>query len=393
MVNELTATAETAVDSLRPPGMAAGKILIVEDEAELAEVLEYNLRRSGFNILTAHDGLSACRLIGAERPDLILLDLLLPDLDGWEICRLIRGHHDAELASTPIMMMTALSSLDDRLRGLDLGADAYLAKPYSVKEVALCARNLLARRRERQTLADGMAMLRAGAALEGDFQEMLFHELRNQLLIIGGYSSLLVKGTSVLPMDEGLQAIQRSALHLESLAEGFLLCRRLEAGVFELPLEKVALDELANETIERCRPLAAAKRMAVRLSVTARLPPRFLNRTAASLVISSLLENAIKYSEAGREVILRLHDNAEAGVTLEVEDHGPGIPAAEIDRVFDRFYRGEGSARKTPGSGLGLYVCRTLTRAMGGSVEVKSVPGEGSCFSVHFSACLAGSGV
>ena len=393
MVNELTMSAEASGGNVRPAVLAMGKILIVEDEVELAEVLEYNLRRSGFDVLTAHDGLSACRLVGAERPDLILLDLLLPDLDGWEICRLIRGHHDAELASTPIMMMTALGSLDDRLRGLELGADAYLAKPYSVKEVALQARNLLARRRERQALADGMVTLRAGAALESDFQEMLFHELRNQLLIIGGYSSLLVKGTSALPMDEGLQAIQRSALHLESLAEGFLLCRRLEAGVFELPLEKVALDELTNETIERCRPLAAAKRMAVRLSVTAPLPPRFLNRTAASLVISSLLENAIKYSEAGKEVILRLHDNVETGVTLEVEDHGPGIPAAEIDRVFDRFYRGDSSAGKTRGSGLGLYICRTLTRAMGGSVEVTSVPGEGSCFSVHFPACLAGSGV
>jgi len=392
MVNELSATAETAVDSLRPPGMATGKILIVEDEVELAEVLEYNLRRSGFAVLTAHDGLSACRLVGAERPDLILLDLLLPDLDGWEICRLIRGHHDAELASTPIVMMTALGSLDDRLRGLELGADAYLAKPYSVKEVALCARNLLARRRERRELADGVAALKAGAALESDFQDMLFHELRNQLLIIGGYSNLLAKGDPSLPTGECLQAIHRSTLHLESLAEGSLLCRRLEAGVFEIPLEKVALDELANETIERCRPLAAAKRMAVRLSVTAPLPPRFLNRTAASLVISSLLENAIKYSEAGKEVILRLHDNAEAGVTLEVEDHGPGIPAAEIDRVFDRFYRGEGSARKTRGSGLGLYICRTLTRAMGGSVKVESIPGEGSCFIVRFPARPAGSG-
>lgn len=391
MVNELSVRAETAGGSLRPAEMATGKILIVEDEVELAEVLEYNLRRSGFEVLTAHDGLSACRLVGTERPDLILLDLLLPDLDGWEICRLIRGHHDAGLAATPIIMMTALGSLDDRLRGLEMGADAYLAKPYSVKEVALQARNILARRRERQALADGMATLRAGAALEGDFQEMLFHEMRNQLLIIGGYSGLLVKGTSALPLDEGLQVIQRSALHLEALAEGFLLCRRLEAGAFELPLEKVALDELANETIERCRPLAAAKRMAVRLSVTAPLPPRFLNRTAASLVISSLLENAIKYSEVEKEVILRLHDNAEAGVTLEVEDHGPGIPAAEIDRIFDRFYRGEGSAGKTRGSGLGLYICRTLIRAMGGSVEVKSVPGEGSCFTVRFPALTAGS--
>jgi signal transduction histidine kinase len=372
--------------------MTTGKILIVEDEVELAEVLEYNLRRSGFEVLTAHDGLSACRLVGAERPDLILLDLLLPDLDGWEICRLLRGHHDVELASTPIIMMTALASLADRLRGLELGADAYLAKPYSVKELALQARNLLARRRQRQALAAGMATLRAGAALEGEFQEMLFHELRNQLLIIGGYSSLLVKGTAALPLDEGLQVIQRSALHLESLAEGFLLCRRLEAGAFELPQEKVALDELAKETIDRCRPLAAAKRMAVRLAVPAPLPPHFLSRTAASLVISSLLENAIKYSEAGQEVVLRLHEDAGAGVTLEVEDRGPGIPAAEIDRVFDRFYRGETSAQKTRGSGLGLYICRTLTRAMGGSVEVTSVPGEGSCFRVHFPSRPAGSG-
>lgn len=393
MVNELSATAETAADSLRPPGMAAGKILIVEDEVELAEVLGYNLRRSGFAVLTAHDGLSACRLVGAERPDLILLDLLLPDLDGWEICRLIRGHHDAELASTPIMMMTALGSLDDRLRGLELGADAYLAKPYSVKEVALCARNLLARRRERRALADGMAALKAGAALESDFQDMLFHELRNQLLIIGGYSNLLAKGDPSLPTGECLQAIRRSAVHLDSLAEGFLLCRRLETGVFELPLEKVVLGELVNEIIERCRPLAAAKRMTIRLLVTSPLAPRFLNRTATSLVISSLLENAIKYSEEEKEVILRLHDNADVGVTLGVEDRGPGIPAAEIDRIFDRFYRGKGSAGRTRGSGLGLYVCRTLTRAMGGSVEVKSVPGEGSCFSVHFPVRPAGSGV
>jgi signal transduction histidine kinase len=392
MVNELSARVTTAAGNSPPAGMTTGKILIVEDEVELAEVLEYNLRRSGFEVLTAHDGLSACRLVGAERPDLILLDLLLPDIDGWEICRLLRGHQDAELASTPIIMMTALGALADRLRGLELGADAYLAKPYSVKELALQARNLLARRRQQQALADGMATLRAGAALEGEFQEMLFHELRNQLLIIGGYSSLLVKGGAALPLDEGLQVIQRSALHLESLAEGFLLCRRLEAGAFELPREKVALDELTNETIARCLPLAAAKQMAVRLAVTAPLPPRFLNRTAVSLVISGLLENAIKYSEAGQEVVLRLHDNAEAGVTLEVEDRGPGIPAAEIDRVFDRFYRGESSAGKTRGSGLGLYICRTLARAMGGSVEVTSVPGEGSCFRVRFPALPAGSG-
>lgn len=382
MVIERSATSEAAVGRARPAPALAGKVLIVEDEVELAEVLEYNLRRSGFEVLTAHDGLSACRLVGAERPELILLDLLLPDLDGWEICRLIRGHHDAGLAATPIIMLTALGSLDDRLRGLELGADAYLAKPYSVKEVTLQARNLLDRRRERQRLADGMAALQAGWALAGDFQDMLFHELRNQLLIIGGYSHLLAKGVPVLPLDQGLDAIQRSVRHLDSLAEGFLLCRRVEAGDFQLPLSSQDLQALVVETMELYRPLATAKRMEIRLSAEA-LPPLACNATAIRLVVSGLLENAIKYSDDGQAVDLHLHAPAAGEVALAVRDGGPGIPAAELDRIFDRFYRGEATAGKTRGSGLGLYICRTLTRSMGGDVEVRSVRGEGSCFTVR----------
>jgi len=383
MVIEGSVTRETAAGIARPVPAPTGKILIVEDEVELAEVLEYNLRRSGFEVLTAPDGLSACRVIGAERPDLILLDLLLPDLDGWEICRLIRGHHDAALAATPIIMMTALGSLDDRLRGLEMGADAYLAKPYSVKEVALQARNLLSRHRERQSLADGMVALQTGAELAGDFQDMLFHELRNQLLIIGGYSQLLAKGIPTLPLEQGLDAIQRSVQHLDSLAEGFLLCRRLEAGIFQLPLEMLSLRELTAETIELCRPLATAKRMIVKFSA-ATSPQLLLNSTAIRLVVSSLLENAIKYSSEERTVDLRLQETADGEVTLTVEDQGPGIPATEIERVFERFYRGEGTSGKTAGSGLGLYICRTLTLAMGGRIDVTSVPGEGSCFKVRF---------
>lgn len=390
MAIECSATREAAVDTARPMSMATGKILVVEDEVELAEVLEYNLRRSGFEVLTAHDGLSACRLVGSERPDLILLDLLLPDLDGWEICRLIRGHHDTGLATTPIIMMTALSSLDDRLRGLEMGADAYLAKPYSVKEVALQARNLLARRRERQSLADGMAALQAGAALAGDFQDMLFHELRNQLLIIGGYSHLLAKGVPALPLDQGLDAIQRSVQHLDILAEGFLLCRRVEAGDFQLPLASQDLRELVIETIELYRPLAIARRMSIRL-LAETLPSLALNATAIRLVVSSLLENAIKYSGEGQAVDLHLHKPVAGEVELAVKDCGPGIPAAELERIFDRFYRGEGTAGKTCGSGLGLYICRTLTLAMGGRVEVQSVRGEGSCFTVRFPVLSSGS--
>lgn len=124
-----------------------GTVLIVEDESTLAEILEYNLNRHGFKTLMAADGLEACRVVGREHPDLILLDIMLPLLDGWEICRMIRNHKDQQVSQTPIMMLSALSSPKDIEKGQDLGADLYLPKPYSIKEVIFQCRNLIARSR------------------------------------------------------------------------------------------------------------------------------------------------------------------------------------------------------------------------------------------------------
>jgi len=97
-----------------------GRVLIVEDEAELAEVLEYNLIRNGFDVVVAADGLEACRLISREKPDLILLDLMLPLLDGWDVCRMLRTHEDPLMARIPIIMLSAMGTVDDLLKGYDL---------------------------------------------------------------------------------------------------------------------------------------------------------------------------------------------------------------------------------------------------------------------------------
>lgn len=128
---------------LKPPEPGAWCILVVEDEAELAEVLEFNLLRSGFEVLIAGDGLEACRIIGRHKPDLILLDLQLPKLDGWEVCRMIRSQPDPQACATPIIMLSALGTTDDRIKGYDLGADLYLPKPYSIMEVLQKTRQLI----------------------------------------------------------------------------------------------------------------------------------------------------------------------------------------------------------------------------------------------------------
>lgn len=126
-----------------------GKILIVEDEPELASLLEHFLRGKDFVTATAGDGLTACRMINAFRPDLILLDIKLPELDGWEVCRLVRKIPDRNLSSTPIMMLSALATAQDRAQGLKLGADDYMSKPYSLKEIVQRAKSLIKQQKTR----------------------------------------------------------------------------------------------------------------------------------------------------------------------------------------------------------------------------------------------------
>ncbi|PLX76854.1 MAG: hypothetical protein C0614_09970 [Desulfuromonas sp.] len=132
------ATARSAQESFHQR-----KILIVEDEPELAALLEHFLRNKGFVTATANNGLTACRMINALRPDLVLLDIKLPELDGWEVCRLVRKIPDHHLASTPIMMLSALATNWDREQGLKLGANDYMTKPYSLKEIVHRANTLI----------------------------------------------------------------------------------------------------------------------------------------------------------------------------------------------------------------------------------------------------------
>lgn len=363
--------------------MVQGMVLIVEDEVEVAELLEFNLEAAGFATRVAHDGLAACRLVGREPPDLILLDLLLPDIDGWEVCRLIRTHPDPQIASTPIVMLTALTRAEDKWRGLTLGADDYLTKPFSMREVVLKAGNLVARRKEARALAGEVRRMREDRSTSGMLQSALFHELKNQLVVIGGYSRRLARsGAEPRKVGEIARVIERSSSYLSTISEQMLLLQRLEEEPGNLPREEVDVADVLATAHELHRP--AADERGIRLaSEIGSLRPAVLNERALLVIVSNLLENAVKYGAENGRVMLRA---ASAGpvVTVEVEDDGPGIPAEEREQVFEKFYRASSSAGRTRGTGLGLYVVKTLTRAMGGSVTLRSEVGVGTSVRVEF---------
>ena len=364
----------------------SGRVLVVEDEESLAEILEFNLQRNGFQVLIAKDGLEACRLIGREKPDLILLDIMLPLLNGWEICRMIRSHHDRLIGATPIIMLSALSSENDKLKGYDLGADLYLPKPYTVKEVILQARRLIERKREQKQLNAQLAAIRKWTELQDNWQQALFHELRNQLTVISGMADHLNESTS-LPADhtgQFIEQISTSSHYLGSLAENYLLIRQVEDGAGQLQPETFLLTNLFKELEALFKPLAEQKSCELTFQCSVAGPIN-LHPVGLKIILASLLENALKYSLLDGHVMLSGATAAER-LCLRISDDGPGIPAEDREQVFEKFYRGSRQAERTAGSGLGLYMARTLARAMGGSLVLEQQEGGGCCFILSFPA-------
>lgn len=363
------------------PDEFPGQVLIVEDEVELAELLEFNLRRKGFTPSVAHDGLSACRLIGRERPELILLDLMLPDIDGWEICRMVRSHPDPETARVPIIMLTAMGTQKDRVRGIELGADIYLSKPYSIKEVLLHAQQLIGRRRRERQLEQELGQLQSTMDQEKNWQQMLFHELRNQLLVISGYTFRLdAKEQELNPQTsrQYLQAINRSSNYLNKLAEEFMIIRQLDSESYPLPKTPTDPLWLVEEILALLRPFARDREKILEFHGQAG-SPLDVNQTALKLILSNLLENAIKYSGTGERIAVGL-TRTPTGLEIRVEDDGPGIAPDDLERIFDKFYRSPRLSETQRGTGLGLYTARTLAHAMGGDISVQNRPSGGACF-------------
>ncbi len=365
-------------------GIENWKVLVVEDEESLSEILEFNLRRQGFRVLLAEDGLEACRIIGREKPDLILLDIMLPLLNGWEICRMVRSHHDQLIRQIPIIMLSALSSENDKLKGYDLGADLYLPKPYTVKEVVLQTRQLIEKRREHQQLSEQVASMQKWTSLQDHWQQALFHELNNQLTVISGMADHLCENEARTNENTGpfIKQISNSSQYLGSLAENYLLIRQVEKNSDRLQPEYFLISTLLEELLPLFSSLAEQKSSHLLFNCTVSQPVN-LHPVGLKIILSSLLENALKYSLNNGHVDLSARMK-ESALEIRICDDGPGIPAEDHDKVFEKFYRGKESSEKTCGSGLGLYIARTLAQAMGGSLILDRHNTTSSCFMLTF---------
>lgn len=344
-------------------------VLIVEDEKDMAELIRYNVKKQGHRTIIAENGEQAIAAVQCHETDLVLLDIMLPGLSGWEVCRTLREISKGR--TLPIIMLTALSAEEDRIKGLSLGADDYLTKPFSVRELLLKVDRIMEKQRSVKKL------IQKYQELDASFR-YLIHELKNSVSVIGGFSSLaLAKGNA----NRYLGHITSTALHMESILNDASLLAKLEHGTGSLCRQPVVVDDLVEDVVETFDVAARSRGMEISV-VNATNARVWGNATAIRQILVNLLSNAVKYGRRGGRVWV-CFDEGEDWLDIAVKDEGPGIPKDELPRIFDKFFRGRESGRMK-GAGLGLYVVKLLTESMDGAVRAASDSMTGSTVTVSF---------
>jgi two-component system, sensor histidine kinase and response regulator len=358
------------------------RILAVDDTPDNLILVETILESEGFEIDLVADGITALQQIIESPPDLILLDVMMPGIDGYEVTRRIRNN--AQLPYIPILLITAFTE-SSVVEGLDAGADDFIRKPFDTDELLARVRSLL---RLKHSLDEQQKMARQ----REDFVSRMTHDLRTPLVASDRMLNLFQQEIFCKISPEMKQAIAvmiRSNQNLTQMVNNLLEVYRFEAGKKTLNSEICNLPEMLTEVVEELNPIANDKGLTLKVDTSA-LEKLSENpgvvtgdRLELRRVFSNLIGNAIKFTDTGG-IETRISESAQNNeknlVTIEIEDTGYGIAAEDQTTIFERFRQGR---NKRAGSGLGLHLSRLIVEAHGGTIEVFSELDKGSVFTVR----------
>jgi signal transduction histidine kinase len=347
------------------------KILVVDDVFDNLLVLEAVLEDKDYEISLVEDSKIALAMVEESPPDIILLDVMMPEIDGYEFTRRIR--QNPALPFIPILLLTAHYE-SSVVEGLDAGADDFIRKPFDPDELHARVRSLL-RLKHSIDERDQMANLRA------DFVSRFTHDLRIPLVASNRVLKLLLEGRfcDVSPqLQEIIDTMIGSNQDLLEMVNTLLEVYRHEAGCKTLKIFPCNIQELVSEVSQELTPLAEEKGLAVNID-RGETPSTIMgDRVELRRVLTNIIGNAIKFTDKG-SVDIRCYPTPVA-VTIDIQDTGPGISKQDQAILFERFRQGK---HQRSGSGLGLYLSRCIIEAHQGTIDVTSEPGKGSTFTIR----------
>ncbi len=379
-------------------------VLLVDDESGYLGLLK-DVFGSHIEVLYASDGLDALRIAADKVPDLILLDVMMAGIDGYEVFRRLKA--EPSTASIPVIFLTSLGSVADETKGLTMGACDYVTKPINPVVVRTRVTHQIQLRRAQQELtrltddehaaqlareeeraAEVVRISQQAVQLRDDFLSHVSHEFRSPLTSIYSFSSIIadgLAGRTTHEQDEYLLIIQKNVRQLQSMIEDLLAVTASKTGKLSIDLQDASLSEAIMDAVHTCEANATAKGVSLSCVVPPGLDSAYADPIRVLQVLIILCDNAIKFTPAGGSVKVqaRTFDKVSGYLLVEVSDTGCGIKPELLERIFEHLYQVTDSSRNgRKGLGLGLHIAKELMTRQGGALWATSTQGAGSVFSL-----------
>jgi two-component system sensor histidine kinase/response regulator len=351
-------------------------ILVTEDDPKNMEVVCNIIRKEGYRLAMADNGQQALEMVPEARPDLILLDIRMEGIDGWQVCERLKKNPKTK--DIPIIFLTALVETSDIVKGFAIGAVDYITKPFKKEE-------LLSRVKTHLDLKFAREELKELNATKDKFFSIIAHDLRNPLQCLKLYAESLYFDYDSLDDEKRKGYTQKfydNSNLIAALLENLLEWSQSQQGIIEPHPQKIDLHALAAENIDLLKDNAKKKN----ITVSSQIKPEtfaFADNNMIRTVIRNLLSNAVKFTGPGGKVEVSTAISADGNsVDITISDNGVGISTEDIDTLFriDVKKKKNKGTDNEKGTGLGLILCKEFVEKNNGSIRVTSEPGKGSRF-------------
>lgn len=365
------------------------KVLIVEDSQESIDLLVYFLKPAGYEITTAADGIEAIQMIEKSLPDIILLDIMLPRVDGFQVCERLKKND--RTFHIPVIMITALKELKDKIRALEAGADDFISKPFDSVELLARVKSLLRLKfyydeliKRNKELERRRQILLREDLLKKELTNLIVHDMKNPLFVIQGNLQMMnmQKKTGITEgEDKYTKRIERSSRGLLRMILNLIDISRLEQKTIALEPVPIELPKLVRETIEYFCDIPENSNKKIQLKFDEELPEAYLDRDVFERVLDNLFNYVFPNTPDSHGILLKGEKGRNETISLKVYHEGKTIPPEFHEQIFKKFAQSEmKKAGFKPARGLGLIFCKFALNAHGGDIQISPKYENGNCF-------------
>lgn len=358
-----------------------GNVLIVDDTPANLRLLSRLLTENNYKVRPVPSGKLALDAVKAVAPDIILLDIRMPDMDGYEVCKHLKENETT--SEIPVIFISALHDMQDKVKGFEMGGVDYITKPFQEEEVLIRLKTHLTLRRQQQKLHEQYDELKKLEIMRETLASMIVHDLNNTLQAVLGYAEMLSDPgdeTNKEDVQHYAESIICSARTTVEMIRAILDVSKMEANEMQINKTTFCVAELLSTVKKEFGFHLAQRDLTLDVEVPAELPPLHADQELFRRILVNIIANAVRFSPKSGTISVSVESKSQS-LRFTVTDQGPGIPDEYKERIFEKF--GQVESRKTGrkySTGLGLTFCRMAVEAHGGEIGIEDHEDQGSLF-------------